>query len=236
VAVHQSHSIPESLLAEGPDAHWHTPALLTAYGKLAPRSQDRWLWWRLPPPPICNATFGDVIEAEPKGVKWHAPQETGRLVAMMSPINHAKVLEAKKAGRRMVGGIYKRMRLDENLRKIQRAEVRFDDIAGCLRTPAGGSSRQTVMIVEANAVRSRLLSPREAARLMGLLDNYCYRRTTTRPTNWPLTAWRCPSFASSLSIFSKPSSRPLRRGAGRPDGEWLDCSAAGFHERAQIQS
>jgi DNA (cytosine-5)-methyltransferase 1 len=91
---------------------------------------------------------------------------------MMSPINYAKVIEAKKAGRRMVGGVYKRIRLDGSGRKIQRAEVRFDDIAGCLRTPAGGSSRQTVMIVEANAVRSRLLSPREAARLMGLPDDY----------------------------------------------------------------
>ncbi|MYA79513.1 MAG: hypothetical protein F4X39_03160, partial [Acidobacteriia bacterium] len=54
----------------------------------------------------------------------------------------------------------------------QRAEFRFDDIAGCLRTPLGGSSRQTVMVVEGNEVRSRLLSPREAARLMGLPDDY----------------------------------------------------------------
>ena len=43
---------------------------------------------------------------------------------------------------------------------------------GCLRTPSGGSSRQTIMIVEDEQVRSRLLSPREAARLMGLPDSY----------------------------------------------------------------
>jgi DNA (cytosine-5)-methyltransferase 1 len=58
------------------------------------------------------------------------------------------------------------------VRKTQRAEVRFDDISGCLRTPAGGSSRQTVLIVEGKQVRSRLLSPREAARLMGVPDDY----------------------------------------------------------------
>ena len=72
----------------------------------------------------------------------------------------------------MIGGIYKRMRLDEQRRKTQRAEVRFDDVAGCLRTPAGGSSRQSILLVNGNDVRSRLLSPREAARLMGLPDTY----------------------------------------------------------------
>ena len=41
----------------------------------------------------------------------------------------------------MVGTLYRRTRY-ENGAKIQRAEARFDDIAGCLRTPAGGSSRQ----------------------------------------------------------------------------------------------
>ncbi|MBV5270142.1 MAG: DNA cytosine methyltransferase [Afipia sp.] len=73
---------------------------------------------------------------------------------------------------RVVGGVYKRTRLDPDGMKRQRAEVRFDNVAGCLRTPAGGSSRQTILIVESESVRSRLLSPREAARLMGLDDSY----------------------------------------------------------------
>ena len=72
----------------------------------------------------------------------------------------------------MVGGLYRRIRPDGAGGKIQRAEVRFDDVAGCLRVPTGGSSRQTIMIVEGDSVRSRLLSPREAARLMGLGDDY----------------------------------------------------------------
>jgi site-specific DNA-cytosine methylase len=61
---------------------------------------------------------------------------------------------------------------DDEGAKVQRAEIRFDDIAGCLRTPAGGSSRQSIMIVQGSTVRSRLLSPREAARLMGLPEDY----------------------------------------------------------------
>ena len=72
----------------------------------------------------------------------------------------------------MVGGVYRRTRLNEQGRKVQRAEVRFDDISGCLRTPAGGSSRQQILVVEGSAIRSRLISARETARLMGLPDSY----------------------------------------------------------------
>ena len=59
------------------------------------------------------------------------------------------------------------------------AEVRFDGLAGCLRTPRGGSSRQAIVVVEDGRVRSRLLSSREAARLMGLPDSYRLPATAT---------------------------------------------------------
>ena len=77
-----------------------------------------------------------------------------------------------RSGRRIVGAVYRRTRPDERGVSGQRVEVRFDDVAGCLRTPTGGSSRQTILVVEGKSVRSRLLSPREAARLMGLRDDY----------------------------------------------------------------
>ena len=64
------------------------------------------------------------------------------------------------------------MRPDGQGGAAQRAEVRFD-IAGCLRTPAGGSSRQTLLLAEPDgSLRARLLSAREAARLMGLPESY----------------------------------------------------------------
>jgi len=66
-----------------------------------------------------------------------------------------------------IGTLYKRTRKGQC-----RAEVRFDDVAGCLRTPSGGSSRQTIIVTDGGTVRTRLLSPREAARLMGLPDDY----------------------------------------------------------------
>jgi len=114
----------------------------------------------------------DVIELNPKYVKWHSGAETKRLLGMMSDLHLEKVAAALRSGRRIVGCIYKRMRLDEHGERVQRAEVRFDGISGCLRTPVGGSSRQIVIEIEANKINTRLLSPREAARLMGLPDSY----------------------------------------------------------------
>jgi DNA (cytosine-5)-methyltransferase 1 len=113
-----------------------------------------------------------LIEDHPKGVKWHTKAETKYLLDMMTELNWKKVEAAKLLGTRKVGTIYRRTRLDEAGVKWQRAEVRFDDVAGCLRTPAGGSSRQTIMVVEGDMVRSRLLSPREAISLMGLPESF----------------------------------------------------------------
>jgi DNA (cytosine-5)-methyltransferase 1 len=138
--------------------------------------QEDHLWWNLPRPKARATTFADVIEEHPQDVEWHTQAQTKRLLDLMSPLNLRKVEQAKAAGRRMVGGVYRRTRLDEAGRKGQRAEVRFDDVAGCLRTPAGGSSRQVIMVVDGYRVRSRLISTRETARLMGLDDSYVLPR------------------------------------------------------------
>lgn len=164
--------IPRNLTSIGATAQWHPRTLRIAFDKLPVPAQMNWIWWRLPPPPLSDVRFADIIEDEPTGVAWHSPAETARLLNMMSVVNREKVEQAKRMGRRMVGAIYKRTRLDEDGFKVQRAEIRFDDIAGCLRTPAGGSSRQLILVVEGNEIKSRLISSRETARLMGLPDDY----------------------------------------------------------------
>jgi DNA (cytosine-5)-methyltransferase 1 len=113
-----------------------------------------------------------VIVDDPTDVEWHSETETRRLLSLMSKQNLAKVTAAKRRDCRVFGTVYKRTRRNEFGDKVQRAEVRFDDLSGCLRTPVGGSSRQTIIVVEGSYVRTRLLSTREAARLMGLADNY----------------------------------------------------------------
>jgi len=163
---------PVDLVSETGIAPWHPEAFGLSFDLLNEASRKRWLWLRLPFPFAKPRRLVDIIEDEPTGVEWHTALETRRLLAMMSPINLEKVKAAKRTKTKMVGAIYKRTRLDEEGIKRQRAEVRFDDVAGCLRTPAGGSSRQIILVVEGQRVKSRLLSPREAARLMGIPDSY----------------------------------------------------------------
>jgi DNA (cytosine-5)-methyltransferase 1 len=172
IGVRNGVILPKNLICDGASAHWHPKALRNAYDGLPSTSKDQWLWWRLMPPALSNMRFADLIEDNPQSVSWHSPEQTTKLLSMMSIVNLAKVNHAKRSGRKMVGTVYKRTRFDDIGNKVQRAEVRFDDIAGCLRTPAGGSSRQLILVVDGTDVKSRLISSRETARLMGLPDTY----------------------------------------------------------------
>ena len=172
IAVDEALPIPAFLHGGEADPFWHPAVLSGAHARLSSVTKDQWLWWRMPAPAQRNIGFIDVIEEKPTGCRWHSKAETDRLLAMMTPLHLAKIEQAKASGRKSVGGVYKRTRTDAAGVKRQRAEVRFDDTAGCLRTPAGGSSRQLIIVVEGKSVRSRLLSSREAARLMGLPDAY----------------------------------------------------------------
>lgn len=172
VAIRGERTINRGLTRDEFDPAWHPANLVSAYAKLPEQVKAAWLWWNLPGPPGRKKTLADIVEDEPEGVEWHTAAETRQLLSMMSAINRKKVEQAKRMGKRMVGGVYKRTRLNDEGKRTQRAEVRFDDVAGCLRTPAGGSSRQSIVVVKRDDVRSRLLAPREAARLMGLPESY----------------------------------------------------------------
>jgi DNA (cytosine-5)-methyltransferase 1 len=166
VAVDAAVDVPDKIVAPGPETPFHPPMLVKACSRQAAP-----IWWRLPAPPSRNLALVDIVEDTPTGVHWNPGAATARLIGMMAPLHLAKLEEAKRAGKRRVGAIFRRMR-DEAGGRVQRDEIRFD-IAGCLRVPSGGSSRQTVMIVDGgDTVQSRLMSPRECARLMGLDDSY----------------------------------------------------------------
>lgn len=157
-----------AFVQDGPPAGpWFPRSVAEAHRKLPPALREAWRWWRLPVPPPSGIAVADLIEDQPTGVAWHSDRETERLLSLMSPVNLEKVREAQAAGGRHVGFLYKRTRNGS-----QKAEVRFDGVAGCLRTPHGGSSRQTVLVLDGERIRSRLLSPREAARLMGVRDSF----------------------------------------------------------------
>jgi DNA (cytosine-5)-methyltransferase 1 len=172
ICTRQEVAIPDEIVEDSPTHLWHPPALIEAHKRLSTRGRANWVWWNLPQPRKHVPRFADLIDDDPSGVEWHKREQTDYLLSLMSPRNFQKVQSAKRLNLRVIGAVYRRTRQNENGDKTQRAEVRFDDIAGCLRTPRGGSSRQTILVVEGPKVRSRLLSPREAARLMGLPDSY----------------------------------------------------------------
>lgn len=169
VAIDDRVQIPGPALSPYAVDRWHPERLRMAQAALPERLRQRWLWFAPPVPAASNVRLADLIESGPD-LRWHDRDETAKLLAMMSPVNRAKIDLVMTNQGRAVGAIYKRTRV-ENGKKVQRAEVRFD-VAGCLRTPGGGSSRQIIMTIEDGEVRSRLISARETARLMGLPEEY----------------------------------------------------------------
>jgi len=167
VAVAEALFVNDGLALDEPSSLWHPPAVRRAFSLLSSQLRKSWIWWNMPNPLAPVSKLADIIEEEPVGIAWHTARQTQELLEMMSPLNRKKVTDAQKEKRPIVGTIYRRTR-----NGMQRAEVRFDGISGCLRTPSGGSSRQTLITVNGRKVRSRLISPREAARLMGLPDSY----------------------------------------------------------------
>ncbi|MEZ5937521.1 MAG: DNA cytosine methyltransferase [Hyphomonadaceae bacterium] len=163
--------IPEALVADGPDPILHPPTLRTAVDALPHETRLAWVWWKTPPLPRRNADLLSVVEASPAADVWFDDAGAARMLAQMSPLHRERLEAAQAGGGRRVGAVYRRIRT-ENGEKVQRAEVRYDGLAGCLRTPAGGSSRQFLAVSERGKTRFRPLLSREAARLMGCPESY----------------------------------------------------------------
>ena len=153
-----------------PPSDAFTPsALVSAYERLPRTVKKNWRWLSARPTHKRNTRLSSIVDwAAPT---WHSPEQTARLIDMMSERQRERLNAIVRHKARRAGAAFRRTRI-EGGETVQRVEARFDGLAGCLRTPAGGSSRQIIFAVENGVVRSRLLSPREAARLMGLPEDY----------------------------------------------------------------
>lgn len=167
---------PGRLGSAGPVRPFHSERLCAAHARLPQALQSGWVWWSLAAPPARNACLADLLEPD-RSVDWFEQHRTERLLALMSPL-HRRRLEAAAGAGRAVGALYRRVRVERG-RKVQRAEIRFDGVAGCLRTPAGGSSRQVLVVADGADVRARHLTGREGARLMGLPEDYILPAAST---------------------------------------------------------
>jgi DNA (cytosine-5)-methyltransferase 1 len=172
VAAQADLAIPTRLISATPPALFASAALRRAHALLDPATASAWRWWKLPDPQRANLRLPDMIEDAPPDVAWRSDAQTQAMLAIMSAGSQKKLAEARAAGEMRVGALYRRTRPDGAGGRRMRAEARFDGLAGCLRTPGGGSSRQFLLWVEGLKTRSRLMSAREAARLMGLPEDY----------------------------------------------------------------
>jgi len=150
---------------------FHSSKIRNFAAKL-PRSLARhWVWWDHADPTVARPSLHSIVDPRPN-TAWHDTADVSKLLSLMSLPSQTRVQAARRTGKSEIGMLYKRGRPDAGGVNRQRAEIRFDGLAGCLRTPAGGSSRQTIMMVKGNETRARLLSSLEVARLMGLPDSY----------------------------------------------------------------
>jgi DNA (cytosine-5)-methyltransferase 1 len=153
-----------------PTAPFHSPRLIAAQAKLAPDIRAAWIWYSLKPPPRLNIDLSALLIPDEEA-DWLDGAATDNLIALAAPLHRARIETALASGQRQVGAGFRRVRLEGGIKK-QRLEVRFDGLAGCLRTPSGGSSRQYILVIEPGRLRARRLTSREAARLMGVEDSY----------------------------------------------------------------
>ncbi|MHB8285081.1 MAG: DNA cytosine methyltransferase [Caulobacteraceae bacterium] len=168
VATHAD--VAPGLVADRPALPFHTARTVAAHARLPAELQASWVWWALATPPRRNTDLASLLEPD-HAVAWRTPEQTARMLADLAPAHLAKLQAAQASGERRIGALFRRVRVENGV-GVKRAEVRFDGLAGCLRTPGGGSSRQFIVVVEGETVRTRQLTPREGARLMGLPDSY----------------------------------------------------------------
>ncbi len=129
-----------------------------------------WMQLDVPePPPFRNEGFSSeiVVDLPADSTLWWSEEKVEKHLRMMSPA-HLKLV--KYLTNR--DGISYRTFFRRRRAAGQRAEVRSDDIAGCLRTAVGGSGKQFMVSVGQGIIRMRTLTAREYARLQGVPDEY----------------------------------------------------------------
>ena len=115
-----------------------------------------WIWWKTEKPAKRSVELADIID-------FAIPYDKEDVLKLIPPHHMEKLNNVDN----IIATGYRRTRNGK-----QCLELRFDGVAGCLRTPEGGSSKQFLVVKHNGKLYARLLSPREAARLMGAPDSF----------------------------------------------------------------
>jgi DNA (cytosine-5)-methyltransferase 1 len=140
------------------------PAALSQF--ISSHPEINWNVRSLPAPSGTAFKLEKILEDLPEdAVEWWGAERAKYLFEQMSP-RHRATAEAMIAGPNWsYGAVFRRVRHGKSM-----AELRTDGIAGCLRTPRGGSGRQILFKAGKGKYFARLFTPRECARLMGADD------------------------------------------------------------------
>lgn len=150
IAVQKESPIPKELISNEP-CWLHNNA-----AKKLGHELPEWIWWYTEKPPRRIMFIKDIVED-------NAPFDKDDVLRLI-PEKHLTKLQAHST---VYATGYRRTRNGK-----QQLELRFDGIAGCLRTPEGGSSKQYLVVNKGNEIHARLLTVRETARLMGAPDSF----------------------------------------------------------------
>jgi DNA (cytosine-5)-methyltransferase 1 len=125
-----------------------------------------WSLRPLPDLPKRTKSLTSILETIPRNdPRWWSTERATKLLNQMSE-RHRSVVKAMKSSKRAkYGTVFRRMRNGKSM-----AEIRTDGLAGCLRTPKGGSARQILFRASNGKYAVRLFTPIECARLMGAED------------------------------------------------------------------
>ena len=125
-----------------------------------------WCIRQLPPLPKSMQRLADILEnLPPNHAMWWSRKRAEYMLNQMSPKHRAQADAMINGSTTRYGTVFRRVRNGKSM-----AELRTDGIAGCLRTPRGGSGRQILFAAGNGRFGVRLLTPRECARLMGADD------------------------------------------------------------------
>lgn len=150
IAVRQNSDIPRELMGDGP-CWLHNKAAIELGNTL-----PGWIWWKAAKPPFRKKLLKEIVEDA-------IPFDKDNVLTLI-PERHKTKLDEHDT---IYATGYRRTRNGK-----QQLELRFDGIAGCLRTPEGGSSKQYLVVKKNGRTNARLLTVREAARLMGVPDSF----------------------------------------------------------------
>lgn len=157
VVATQDHFDTTALEDHGPN--WlHPDPVLKAVAPL-----DNVVFWSMPRPTKRMNSLTDLIQ-------WDAPvfnEERAAALFALVASKHQELIDRLPSTRRSVFPGYRRTRNGKQV-----LELRFDDLSGCLRTAEGGSSCQFLLLQDAGEWKARLITPREAARLMGAPEHF----------------------------------------------------------------